>query len=152
METKHTAETESALEFYDGYLSLWNDKITHKDFLREIILFCFANHVVEELHEIAFSAKYVTGLHRVLIDAVNNPEVKDTSSIEHDLSTNLQKVIDKLGKLLKTAPEKLQLSFAELTAMTPEAFQAFFALLVDFDFLKQYFNLLMREAETSEGK
>jgi hypothetical protein len=138
---------ESARYFIEGYFSLWSGRIQNADFMEELLLFCFRQKLIEELHEISFTAKYITGLHRVLIDASKNPEVKDTSAIENDISGNLQKIIARLKTLLEKAPEPISAEFEEMTRLTRESFERFYSLLTDLDFLKQYFNLLMRESE-----
>lgn len=145
MDDKQTLE--SAEIFCEGYFSFWNEKLKNKELMKRIITYCFATLSVEALHEASFTAKYIVGLHRVFIDAQNNPEVKDTSAIESDLAKNLQKVSEQLTMLLKDSPEDLRSELASMLQLTQESFERFYSLLSDLDHLKQYINLLMREFE-----
>ncbi len=138
---------ESAELFYEGYFSNWGKNTSYPELIKKLILHSFHTYSMEALHDLCFSAKYVTGLYRVLSLARDNPEVKDTSSIQQDLHRNLSTVIEKLNALIADADEDIQMTVVEFTELTAEAFQKLMALIIDLDYLKQYFNLMMRESE-----
>lgn len=145
-----TTLLESAKFFSDGFFSYGKDKIRNAGFLRQLLDYCFATQTVEKLHEISFTAKYIIGLHKILLGTNRNPEITDNHTIEKDLSLNLQKFIDEMKLLLINERSSLPEEFSQMSAMTSESFEKLYSLIADLDLLKQYFNILMRESDKQD--
>lgn len=98
------------------------------------------------LEEIAFSAKYVEGLKRVLEEGRKNPEVKNLEQVKQDYTANVTKIFELLKEVISSADDATRQQFeAAYLQMTQESFLNFRSLLHDLDWTKRYLNHQKRE-------
>jgi len=104
------------------------------------------NSLNEELFfSIAFSAKYVQGLLRVIQQAGTNPEIKNLQQIKNDLTENMEKISNDLRTILAGSEIEVKEMFAEkYLTLTAESFANFRLLLNDLEWVKIYQNQLKR--------
>ena len=126
--------------FSDNQLKRKNDLLT-------LVSLSYKQNKNELLEEISFTSKYVQGLFRVLKQGAVNPEVKNIDQVKSDISSNIEKVKEKIGILISHSDEKtkeyfnsnyLQLSQVSLFNLTE--------LMNDFDWTKKYLNQLKRNS------
>ena len=100
----------------------------------------------EELFfSIAFTAKYVQGLLRVIQQAGTNPEIKNLAQIKNDLTENMEKITDNLKTLIAYSDIEVKEKFEEkYLALTAESFSNLRNLLSDLEWVKIYHNRLKR--------
>ena len=100
----------------------------------------------EELYfSIAFTAKYVQGLLRVIQQAGTNPEIKNLAQIKNDLTENMEKITDNLKTLIAYSDIEVKEKFEEkYLALTAESFSNLRNLLSDLEWVKIYHNRLKR--------
>ncbi|NCQ16941.1 MAG: hypothetical protein COZ80_07220 [Ignavibacteria bacterium CG_4_8_14_3_um_filter_37_9] len=120
-------------------------KLLVKSDLQTLVSTAF-NSLQEELFfSIAFSAKYVRGLIRVLQQTETNPEIKNLEQLKKDLSENMEQITSNLKILLATEAENVKDGFEEkYLFLTTEAFANFQNLLNDLEWVKIYQNHLKR--------
>ncbi|MDP3149530.1 MAG: hypothetical protein Q8N83_10425 [Ignavibacteria bacterium] len=104
------------------------------------------NSLNEELFfSIAFTAKYVQGLLRVIQQAGTNPEIKNLRQIKNDLTENMEKITADLNTLLADSAKEVREKFKEkYLALTAESFANLRMLLNDLEWVKIYQNQLKR--------
>lgn len=130
-------------EFFTGLTAFSHGKLLESEGLKIIISSAFRNGLMEELNDLVFNAKYVTGLFRVLSSAVNNPEIKNIDDIKKDLAINVEKCTVQIQSLIKGAEEKGELE-KKYFELTKESFSNFKNLLSDLAWAKMYTNDLKR--------
>lgn len=112
----------------------------------QTLVFAAVNSLNEELFfSIAFTAKYVQGLLRVIQQAGTNPEIKNLQQIKIDLTENMEKISLDLRTLLAGSSSENKAVFEEkYLALTAESFANMRKLLNDLEWVKIYQNQLKR--------
>lgn len=112
----------------------------------QTLVFTAVNSLNEELFfSIAFTAKYVQGLLRVIQQAGTNPEIKNLQQIKIDLTENMEKISLDLRTLLAGSSSENKAAFEEkYLALTAESFANMRNLLNDLEWVKIYQNQLKR--------
>jgi len=99
----------------------------------------------ELFFSIAFSAKYVQGLIRVLQQAGTNPEIKNLDQIKKDLTENMEQITANLKILLANESTEVKREFEEkYLSLSSDAFAKLLNLLNDLEWVKIYQNHLKR--------
>ncbi len=95
----------------------------------------------KEFQELAFTAKYLRGLMRVLQNGTNNPEVTSMENIKSDFSSNIKKVKEQIKMTIKDSDEQLKKHFSDnFFAMSQEGLINLNELLADLEWAKMYLN------------
>jgi len=120
-------------------------KLIFKDEVNTIRDICINYNLVNNFEELAFTAKYINGLLKVLNQAQSIPDVNDTKHIQKDLSANLLKIQEQIRKILTDAAKSVQDQFEEkFLAMNHESMKNLTNLVSDFNIIKKYLNFLKR--------
>lgn len=91
--------------------------------------------------DLAFTAKYLRGLMRVLQNSSNNPQVDSLEKIKADFSSNIKKVIEQVKDIISDSDEDLQKHFEEnYFEMSQEGLTNLNELLADLEWTKMYLN------------
>jgi len=100
----------------------------------------------EEFEQLTFTAKYISGMMRVLKSAPGIPEVTTVDHVKKDLNENIKKGIDQLKEIISTADEKVKLHFEEtFFTLTTQSFTNITGLFSDLESVKKYLNFLKRQ-------
>lgn len=91
--------------------------------------------------DLAFTAKYLRGLMRVMQQGPKNPEVNSVEHVKKDFSENMKKVIDQIKELISNSDENLKQHFEEnFFEMSQEGLTNLNELLADLEWVKIYLN------------
>lgn len=134
-----------ANSFCDEVEKFSENKLLVKSDLKLLVL-CAVSSLNEELFfSIAFTAKYVQGLLRVIQQAGTNPEIKNLLQIQNDLTEQMERISVDLKTLLAASEKEVKEKFAEkYLALTAESFANLRKLLNDLEWVKIYQNQLKR--------
>jgi len=133
---------ESAIEFIEGLSLSCNKALNFQTDVDFLIYASFQEHKVENLHNAAFTAKYISGLKRVMQAGAGNPEIHNMAAVESDVMENFLKLISILRDIVPG--EEFDAKFLN---QTEESFSNLQGLVEDLSQVKVYFNLLKRVAE-----
>ena len=91
--------------------------------------------------DLAFTAKYVQGLMRVVKSGSINPDIKNIDSIKKDFTDNMNKVVLKIRELISSADENLKIHFEQTYfELSQQGFVNLAELLSDLEWTKIYLN------------
>jgi hypothetical protein len=112
----------------------------------QTLVMASANSFHEELFfSIAFSAKYVRGLLRVIQQGVTNPDIKNLAQIKKDLAENMEQITANLKILIANESTEVKEEFEQnYFSLTAESFANLRKLLNDLEWVKIYHNQLKR--------
>lgn len=126
---------------YLDFLGFAGGKVKRAEAVRLLIDKAYRKNAEEKLAELAFTAKYVRGLMRVVQNAQGNPEVANIEEMKSDLAENTKKSSAMLNELLAgEEDEQSKLFVREYLELNTASFAAFQELLGDLDILKQFLN------------
>ncbi len=126
------------------------EKFSHSKLKRKIELLRIYEEALKfnnekEFEDLAFTAKYVQGLLRVVKTGTVNPEVQNIEQIKKDFSDNMNKTVDRIKKIIAGASEDLKLHFEKTYfELTQDSFINFSELLSDLEWAKMYLNEIKR--------
>ena len=124
------------------------EKFSENKLLVKQDLLTLVSSAIDSLNEelffsIAFTAKYIQGLLRVIQHAGTNPEIKNLEQIKTDLTENMKKISNDLRTILAGSETEVKEMFAEkYLALTAESFSNLRNLLSDLEWVKIYHNRL----------
>jgi hypothetical protein len=126
--------------------SFSGNQLKKREDLQIIFEETFKNYKEKKLEELTFTAKYVQGLKRVLMQAQKEPGVQNLSEIRKDYTSNITKIFNQLSEIISDASAALKKQFeASYLKMNQESFQNLNFLLEDLEWAKKYFNAQKRE-------
>lgn len=136
---------ENAERFCDEVAKFSQNKLLVKSDLQMLVLSAISSLNEELFFSIAFTAKYIQGLLRVIQQAGTNPEIKNLQQIKHDLTENMEKMSSDLKTILAGSEIEVKAMFTEkYLALTAESFANLRKLLNDLEWVKIYQNQLKR--------
>jgi len=136
---------ENAALFCDEVEKFSNIKLVVKHDLHTLGSVAATSSQEEFFFSIAFSAKYVQGLLRVIQQAVTNPEIKNLEQIKKDLTENMEQLTTNLKTLLAKESTEVKEEFdKKYFSLTAESFANLRKLLNDLEWVKIYHNHLKR--------
>ncbi len=101
---------------------------------------------IKLFEELLFNAKYVMGLLRVVQSSASLEDIKNIEQIKKDFSENMEKVINQLKEIIKSASPDLSRYFEDTYfKLTQENFIHISELLSDLEQAKKYVNSVKRE-------
>jgi len=135
----------SGIELLKAVDKFSQQKLKNSDSLHLLFDICILKDEFQLLEDLSFTAKYLNGLARVLINASGNSDYPNIESIKKDYSENILKAIDQLRKIIILTNEQAQKKFTvEFLDLTPEAFAKLKSLFDDLEWTKIYLNALKR--------
>ena len=104
---------ESLDEFYDGLVNFSRGKIQNEDDIKRLIELALKEEKLNDLEEIAFSAKFTKGLLRIIQNKENTIEDEYFEKIKKEYSENIQKVKIGLEELINHGSDFIKNIFNE---------------------------------------
>lgn len=124
-----------------------DSQLKRKGDLSTLINLGYSNNKKGLIEELSFSSKYIQGLFRVLKQSSLNPEVNNISIIKRDISTNLEKVKDKIEQLIVDADDQTKEYFRKnYLLLSQDSLLNLNELMSDLEWTKKYLNHLKRES------
>jgi len=131
----------SSVEFVEEVEKFSKSKLNKKAELLRIYEEVEKNDKEKIFKDLAFTAKYLRGLMRVLQKGMENPEVKSLEHVKKDFSSNIKKVKEQIREIISNGEDSLKNHFEEkYFAMTQEGLQNLNELLSDLEWTKKYLN------------
>ena len=131
----NTTNLTEEINAFSGY------KLKRKDDLKTLLDISFANDKLELLEDVSFTAKYITGLQRVLKKGSMNPEISNLDQIKLDYTNNIQKSVEQLKEIVNLSDIKVKKHFEEIYfQLSHAALSSLTELLEDLEWTKMYFN------------
>lgn len=122
-----------------------NFKLLRRDDLQIIFTEGVKKENIKLFEDLAFTAKYVQGLMKVMKIGQENAEVKSLEHVKIDLAKNMEKVVDQIRQIIvgssQSDKDYIEKNFLQMTAL---AFSNLNQLLSDLDWTKKYLNELKR--------
>lgn len=127
------------VEDYTGSLLLKKDDISK---LIEVVV---TEKKEEEFEKLTFTAKYICGMMRVVINVPGIPEVSSIDQIKSDLNENIKKGIEQLKKIISSRNES-ERDYYDKTYfnLSTQNFSNLTQLFSDLESVKKYINHLKR--------
>ncbi|MFO7444745.1 MAG: hypothetical protein R6W90_00185 [Ignavibacteriaceae bacterium] len=100
------------------------------------------------LEELAFTAKYIQGLIRILKDGSKNPDVNSLDHVKNDLTSNMKKIVVQLKEAI-TGTDGSTKQYFERTyfELSQQGFMNLNDLLSDLEWTKKYLNDQKRKTQ-----
>ena len=136
---------ESLDEFYDGLVNFSRGKIQNEDDIKRLIKLALKEEKLNDLEEIAFSAKITKGLLRIIQNRENTIEDEYFEKIKKEYSENIQKVKIGLEELINHGSDFIKNIFNEkYFLLTHESLANLNNLCGDLEWVKMYLNDIKR--------
>ena len=120
--------------------------LSNQDDIRKLINAAVSNNKEEEFEKLTFTAKYISGMMRVLKNAPGIPEVSSVDHVRKDLNENMKKGIEQLKEIISASTENIADHFdKKYFTLTQENFVNLTQLFSGLEAVKKYLNYLKRE-------
>ena len=131
--------------FLTGVEEYTGNLLQKKEDIKKIIELVAAEKKVDEFEKLVFTAKYISGMMRVVKNAPGIPEVSSLDQIKSDLNENMKKGIEQLNEILALSCES-ERDYFDKTYFTLSAqnFSNLTQLFSDLESVKKYINHLKR--------
>ena len=129
------------LEKVEEYTS---NRIQKKADIKKIIVEVVLNRKEDDFENLIFTAKYISGLMRVLKSAPGIPEVNSIEHVKNDLNENIKKGIEQLQEIISADSEREYFSKNYFT-LSQKNFSNLSQLFSDLESVKKYLNYLKRQ-------
>ena len=130
-----------SVEFIEEVEKFSRSKLNKKAELLRICEEAVKNNKEIILEDLAFTAKYLRGLMRVMQKGMENPEVKSLEHVKKDFSSNIKKVKEQIKEIILNSEDSLKNHFEEnYFVMTQDGLQNLNELLSDLEWTKKYLN------------
>ena len=136
---------ESLDEFYDGLVNFSRGKVKNEDDIKRLIELAIKENKLNDLEEIAFSAKITKRLLRIIQNRENTIEDEYFEKIKKEYSENIQKVKIGLEELINHGSDFIKNIFNEkYFLLTHESLANLNNLCGDLEWVKMYLNDIKR--------
>jgi hypothetical protein len=125
-------------DYTGGLLQKKNDII-------KIIEIAVAEDKLELFEKLIFTAKYISGMMRVVKNAPGIPEVNSTDHVRKDLNENMKKGIEQLKELIAFSNERDYFDKTYFT-LSAQNLSNLTQLFSDLESVKKYMNHLKRQS------
>ena len=131
----------TGVEEYTGSL------IQKKEDIKKIIELVAAEKKVDEFEKLVFTAKYISGMMRVLKNAPGIPEISSVDHVRKDLNENMKKGIEQLKEIIALGGESVEDYFNKMYFnLSTQNFSNITQLFSDLESVKKYMNHLKRQS------
>jgi len=132
--------------FLDEVEEYTSGKLKRRDDIQKLIEVVISNGKAEEFESLTFTAKYISGLLRVLKSAPGIPKVNSIDHVKNDLSENMKKGIELMKEIILSGDENFRKYFDDTyLSLSPQNFSNLSQLFSDLDSVKKYLNYLKRQ-------
>jgi hypothetical protein len=116
-----------------------------KEDIKKIIELVNYNSKKEDFENLIFTSKYISGLMRVLKNALSIPEVNNIENVRTDLNENIKKGIEQLKGIIQIGG-KNEMDYFDKTyfSLTTQNLSNLSQLFADLELVKKYTNHLKR--------
>lgn len=133
--------------FINGLDTFSGGKLKEKEMVKEMLHYSLSSDSLKLFEDICFTAKYISGLMRVLKSAATMNDVNNTDSIKSDLAKNFEQFTVQIKGIILLMPKETQESLTKTyLEMTAESFSKLNDLISDLEWSKMYLNHLKRSA------
>ena len=123
-----------------------SNQLKRKKDLETIIDLSYSDDNEQYLKELTFTSKYVQGLLRILTLGTSNSELQNISIIKKDISTNLEKIREKIEQIIFNSDDQTKQYFREnYLRLSQDNLLNLIELINDLEWTKKYLNYLKRK-------
>jgi ribonuclease BN (tRNA processing enzyme) len=141
--------SKNAAEFVEEVERFSNSKLNKKIEVIRLYEEALASNKIKEFEDLAFTAKYLRGLLRVLKEGQNIPEVGSMEKIKADFSSNMEKASETISDILLSSESSVKKYFNEnFIEMSQDTLVNMNELLQDLEWVKIYLNDSKRKNES----
>jgi len=136
-----TKEFDKPEDFVNSVEIFSKKKLKHKIELLRIYESAIQSHNEKLFEELAFTAKYVLGLLRIVRNYSDNSEITNIEEIKKDFSDNMQKSIGQIKKIVQSSDEDFKKYLDEnFFELSQQGFLNLTELLSDLEWAKIFLN------------
>ena len=133
--------------FLTGVEEYTGNLLQKKEDIKKIIELVAAEKKVDEFEKLVFTAKYISGMMRVVKNAPGIPEVSSVDNIKKDLNENMKKGIEQLKEIIAHGGENVGDYFNKMYFnLSTQNFTNITQLFSDLESVKKYMNHLKRQS------
>ncbi len=133
----------TAKQFNEAINAFSKGKLNYSEDLERLIEISFRFDNLRELEELAFHAKYLNGLIKIIRNKDNSPEADYFLNIEKEYAEHIEKVRAQFQLLIEPAPAFIKEIFTgKYLEMTVESMECLNKLCDDLSKVKSYLNEL----------
>lgn len=122
------------------------NQLKRKKDLETIIDLVYADDHEQYLMDLTFTSKYIQGLLRILKLGTANTEMQNISLIKRDISTNLEKIREKIEQIILDSDDQTRQYFREnYLRLSQDNLLNLIELINDLEWTKKYLNYLKRK-------
>lgn len=138
MPTEYVNISNELLKAVDEYS---DHQIKDKKGLLLIFEECVSNNKEKQLEELAFNAKYIKGLLRVIKSGTGNADIPNIESIKKDYSVAMAKIVEEMKEIISLAgTETINIFEHTYFELNQQSFHNLNELLADLEWTKKYLN------------
>lgn len=131
--------------FISGLEAFSGGKLKEKEMVKSMLHHSLSSDSLKLFEDICFTAKYISGLMRVLKSAATMNDVNNTDSIKSDLAKNFDQFTLQVKGIIGFMPEETRDTLTQTyLEMTTESFLKLNNLILDLEWAKRYLNDLKR--------
>lgn len=135
-------------EFYSAFMNFCGGKVSRAEDLERIIGLAFNSGRPEVLDDLAFQAKYITGLTKIIQNKDNSFDEVYFARIKEEYIMSLEKVKEKIALVIEPGSDFIKEIFADkYFALTQESLGELNRLCEDLSRIKSYLNTLKEEGK-----
>lgn len=131
-------------DFLDKVEKFTTNPLQKREDVKKIIDAVHQNGKEEDFEKLIFTAKYISGLMRVLISAPGIPEVTSIEHVKNDLNENMKNGIEQLQEIISSESEREYFSKNYFT-LSQKNISNLSQLFSDLESVKKYLNYLKRQ-------
>lgn len=133
-------------DFLNKVEEFTTNPLQKKEDVKKIVDAAHQNGREEEFEALIFTAKYISGMMRVIKSAPGIPEVNSIEHIKNDLNENMKKGIEHLQGLISFCDEsELEYFKKNYFTLSQQNFSDLTQLFSDLESVKKYLNYLKRQ-------
>ncbi len=122
------------------------NQLKRKKDLETLINLSYEDDHEQYIGELSFTSKYVQGLLRILKLGTSTSELQNISLIKRDISTNLEKIREKIEQIMLNSDDQSKQYFREnYLRLSQDNLLNLIELINDLEWTKKYLNYLKRE-------
>lgn len=133
-------------DFLDKVEKFTTNPLQKREDTKKIIDVVHQNGKEEDFEKLIFTAKYISGMMRVLKSAPGIPEVTSIEHVKKDLNENMKKGIEQLQEIISSGSENEREYFSKkYFTLSQQNFSNLTQLFSDLESVKKYLNYLKRQ-------
>jgi hypothetical protein len=133
-------------DFLDKVEKFTTNPLQKREDVKKIIDAVHQNGKEEDFEKLIFTAKYISGLMRVLISAPGIPEVTSIEHVKNDLNENMKNGIEQLQEIISSGSESEREYFSKnYFTLSQQNISNLTKLFSDLESVKKYMNYIKRQ-------